>query len=211
MAEGTPATDDAPKKTESAPPNEVLEKAAADLRAAIGSPDYHAADALVVKRRLKRGMGRFPSHVHLDFAERFEVTAGAAHAEIDGGHIRLISDPGRRTLYIPPGVPHVNPYNEEDAELEFWQSFLPGTEGVRSYVETLAEVLSDGRDDDGDLPWALALAVADETRERTYLTPLSRKAWRGNTFSFALQRRLLLPAGSTVARIRGYTVYLDGG
>lgn len=162
-----------------------------------------------VTRLLKQDMGRLPAHVHLDFAERFEVTTGVARAELDGDELRLTSEPSRSTLYVPPGVPHVNPYNEERTELVFSQSFIPGTDGTRSYVETLAAVLYEGRDEDGELPWPLILAVADVTRDRTYLTPVSRRARRGNAWCFALQRRFMLPVGRVVAGTRDFEVHLE--
>jgi mannose-6-phosphate isomerase-like protein (cupin superfamily) len=169
-----------------------------------------AGPALSVVRLLRQGMGRFRAHVHLDFAERFVVTQGAAIAEFDGDELRITADAGRSTLYIPAGVPHVNPYNDEADDLVFRQSFMPPTEGSRSYVETLAAVLADGRDEGGELPWPLILAVGDVTHDRTYLTPTSRRARRANALSFTLQRRILLPVGSLVAGLRDYKVHLDG-
>ena len=163
-----------------------------------------------IERRLAWGMGRFPTHVHLDFAERFIVTEGAAIAEFDGDQLRLTADPSRSTLYIPPGVPHVNPYNDDTDNLEFRQSFIHPTEGSRTYVETLAAVVADGCDADGELPWPLILAIGDITRDRTYLTPVSKRARRTDALSFTLQRRILLPIGNLVAGLRDYTVHLDG-
>jgi len=67
-------------------------------------------------------------------------------------------------------------------------------------VRTLGEVLRDGRDDDGDLPTALVLAVFDATHGRTYYGRLP----------FGLQRRVLQPLGTAVAGARGYAVWLPG-
>jgi mannose-6-phosphate isomerase-like protein (cupin superfamily) len=164
-------------------------------------------DGLAVVRVLKPDMKPFPAHVHLDFAERFEVVSGAAQAAIDGDKLRLTAG-GQSVLYVPPGVPHVNPYNDERKDLELRQTFLPATEGAIAYVETLAAVLQDGRDDDGELPWPLILAVADVTGERSYLTPVVRKMPRSTTWSFALQRRVLLPAGKLLAGTRDFHVHL---
>jgi hypothetical protein len=162
-----------------------------------------------VVRLLKQGMGRFRPHVHLDFAERFEVIRGAARAGFDGDSLRLTAEANRSTFYVPPGVPHVNPYNDEREELKLRQSFMPATHGARSYVETLAAVLFDGRDEDGELPLPLILAVADATDDRTYLTTTSRRARQGAVWSFALQRRVLLPVGRLVAGTRSYNVHLE--
>jgi hypothetical protein len=153
-------------------------------------------------------MGRLPPHVHLDFAERFAVMHGAAEAELDGARLRLTAEKSRSTMYVPPGVVHVNPYNDGDEDLKLRQSFTPATEGPRSYVETLAAVLWDGRDHGGELPWSLILAVADVTRDRTYLTLAGPLAGQGNTWSFALQRRVVFPVGRVVAGTRDYHIHL---
>jgi hypothetical protein len=160
---------------------------------------------LALERSYKRGMGKFPPHVHFEFAERFEVISGGAVAVLDGDEQRLVGpqvfgDPAfRRVLYIPPGVPHVNPYNFDCAELVVRQSFSPATDGVLTYVETLAEVMAEGRDDDGELPWPLVLAVAHVSGEQSYLTPAIRHRPRGPRWSFEIQRRVLQPVGDVVA------------
>ena len=164
---------------------------------------------LRVRRRFSLGTGRSRPHVHLDFAEKFEVLEGEALAELDGDRLRLTAEPSRSTLYVPPGVPHVNPYNDGRDDLSLRQSFLPGTWGARSYVNTLAKVLGDGRDHQGELPWPVVLAVADVTRDRTYLTPASKRARRADAWSFNLQRRILFPVGRLVAGTRDYVVHLD--
>ncbi len=158
-------------------------------------------------RLFKQDMGRLPAHVHLGFAERFEVISGVAQAAIDGDQL-LLSANGRVTLYVPPGVPHVNPYNDQRADLELRQSFLPATEGASAYVETLGALLEDGRDHDGELPWPLILAVADVTGERSYLTPVVRRAPLATTWSFALQRRVMHPVGNVLAGAADYHVHL---
>lgn len=169
---------------------------------------------LALERSYKRGMGKFPAHVHFEFAERFEVISGGAVAVFDGDEQRLVgsalsADPAfRSVLYIPPGVPHVNPYNFDCEELMVRQSFSPATDGVRTYVETLAEVMADGRDDDGELPWPLVLAVAHVSGEHSYLTPAVRHRPRGPRWSFEVQRRLLQPIGGVVAGTCDYRVQL---
>jgi mannose-6-phosphate isomerase-like protein (cupin superfamily) len=187
----------------------VSPRTGAGLKRDAPQSENELRSSLAVLRLLKPGMGRFPTHVHVDFAERFEVKSGAAQAEFDGDKLRLTAEKSRSTLYVPPGVPHVNPYNDEREDLELRQSFMPVTEGARSYVETLAAVLSDGRDNDGELPWSLMLAVADVTGERTYLTPVVRRARRADAWSFALQRRVLLPVGTLVAGMRDYDIHLE--
>ena len=167
-----------------------------------------APNALVVLRLFKPGMGRFPAHVHLDFAERFVVRKGVAIAEVDGDTVRLTAEDGKSTLYVPAGLPHVNPYNYDSDDLLLEQSFAPATEAARSYVETLAAVLWDGRDHEGELPWEVALAVGDATDGRTYITPGRWRTNRDRGWSFTLQRRLALPIGRLVAGTRDFYVHL---
>lgn len=150
-------------------------------------------------------MGRFREHVHLDFAGRFEIKEGIAAAKLGSDTLRLMQD---EVFYVPRGVPHVNPYNADTTRLRVRQSFDPPTEGARSYVQTLARVLWDGRDDNGELPVAVILAVSDVTRERTYATGLPCLTSWGEAASFAMQRRLLLPFGRLLAGARDYGVYL---
>jgi hypothetical protein len=169
---------------------------------------------LAVQRSYKRGMGKFPTHVHFEFAERFEVISGGAVAVLDGDEQRLVASAlqtglaFRSVLYIPPGVPHVNPYNFDCDELVLRQSFSTATDGVRTYVETLAEVMADGRDDDGELPWPLVLAIARISGEQIYVTPAVRRRPRGPRWSFQVQRRFLQPAGGVVAGTWDYRVQL---
>jgi hypothetical protein len=159
-------------------------------------------------------MGKFPPHVHFEFAELFEVISGGAVAVLDGDEQRLVAsalsaDPAfRSVLYIPPGVPHVNPYNFDCDKLVVRQSFSTATDGVRTYVETLAEVMADGRDADGELPWPLVLAVGHVSGDQSYLTPAVRRRPRGPRWSFEVQRRVLQPIGGVVAGTRDYRVQL---
>jgi mannose-6-phosphate isomerase-like protein (cupin superfamily) len=180
----------------------------ASLRIAV-APEPGAPDVLSVERVLKPGMGRLPEHVHLDFAERFKVRQGIAEAQIAGDTVRLSAGKKWSTLYVPPGVPHVNPYNADPAsDLVVRQVFEPASEGARSYIETLAQVLWDGRDDNGEMPWSLVLAVADATRDRTYFTGVPLPGKRRLPAPFTLQRRVLLPLGTLLAGTRDYAVYL---
>jgi mannose-6-phosphate isomerase-like protein (cupin superfamily) len=160
-------------------------------------PEPGSDQPLIVRRVFLQGMYKAPPHVHLDFAETYTVLEGVADAKLGDDTLRL-SKPGRNTLWIGKGRVHVNPWNADIDELHIEQKFEPATDGVRAYIATLADMLAQGTDHDGDLPWSLVLAIADVTRERTYL---SRP-------SFSLQRRLLLPLGNVAAGTRGYKVLL---
>ena len=161
----------------------------------VSVPERGGVDALTIERTLKPGQRWTPEHVHLDFSERFCVIEGIADATRAGDDLRLAA---KETLYIGEGVPHTNVRNRDNTDLRYRQTFEPATEGARSYVRTLAQLLREGRDDNGELPWSLVLAIGDVTRERTYASRLP----------YALQRRVLLPAGRVVAGARGYGVQL---
>jgi mannose-6-phosphate isomerase-like protein (cupin superfamily) len=152
-------------------------------------------DVLVVERELKPRSAWTPEHVHLDFSEEFKVVKGIADVRHAGSEMRLGKG---ETLYIGAGVWHVNVRNRDNTELVYQQTFSPATEGARSYVATLAHVLRDGRDEEGELPWPVVLAIGNVTRERTYARRLP----------YALQRRVLLPAGDYVAGTRAFNVHL---
>ena len=153
-------------------------------------------DELTVMRLLKPGQRWTPEHVHLDFSERFEVLAGIADAKHAGKKLRL----GLHEVhYVGKGVRHMNLRNNDITDLVYLQTFTPATEGARGYVSTLAQVLRDGRDDDGEVPWPLVLAIGDVTRERTYVA---------GRVPYLIQRRALLPLGNYVAGTLGHRVQL---
>lgn len=153
------------------------------------------ADPLTIARHFPSRTRWAPPHVHLDFAERFTILDGVADARIGSSELRL----GQfQVHYAGPGVLHSNPINRGRYPLAYLQTFEPATEGARSYVRTLAHVLSEGRDEDGELPWSLVLAIGDVTRERTYAKWLP----------YELQRRVLLPLGNYVAGTRNLGVQL---
>ena len=133
--------------------------------------------------------------MHLGFSERFVVKQGIADVRHAGSEMRLGKD---ESLYIGAGVWHVNVRNRDNTELVYEQTFAPATEGACSYVATLAQILREGRDEDGELPWPVVLAIGDVTRERTYARGLP----------YALQRRVLLPVGNLVAGTRDFKVHL---
>lgn len=161
-------------------------------------PERHSDDPLVVERVLRTGMSKAPPHVHLDFAERYEVLSGVADARMGDESLRVNALPGRSVLWVGQGQLHVNPHNADVDDLHLRQSFQPATDGVRAYVATLVKLLAEGRDHNGDVPWSLVLAIADVTRERSYF----------GSAGYGLQRRVLLPLGSMCAGTRGYDVWL---
>jgi mannose-6-phosphate isomerase-like protein (cupin superfamily) len=152
-------------------------------------------DVLTVRRELAPHSAWTPEHVHLGFSERFEVLEGIADVRHAGKEMRLGAG---KALYVGQGVWHANVRNRDNTKLVYKQTFTPATEGARSYVATLAQVLREGRDDDGELPWPVVLAIGDVTRERTYARRLP----------YVLQRRVLLPVGNFIAGTRDFDVHL---
>jgi hypothetical protein len=163
-------------------------------------PGEDGSGVLRVRRVLKPDARASRRHVHLDFAEHFTVEAGVARARL--GDLRLWLSAENPVLHVPPGVMHVNPHSADIGDLTLVQCFEPGRggslEGALAYVRTLGEVLRDGRDEGGELPLSLVLAVFDATDAGTYVGPL----W------FPLQTRVLRPLGSALAGARGYAVWL---
>ncbi|MFN2615962.1 MAG: cupin domain-containing protein [Thermoleophilaceae bacterium] len=156
-------------------------------------------DVLELRRRSKPSKGKVVPHVHLDYREHFVIEDGAATARL-----------GRRTVALGPGdefdvavsESHVNPYNESNADLVYRHSFEPASDFALGYVETLGHLMREGRVDGQDeVPLPAAFAVANATRSRTY----------ASIAPHGLQRGLLFPLGTLLARVRGYELRLPGG
>jgi hypothetical protein len=131
----------------------------------------------------------------MDFDETYEILDGIADAWIDGLDRRLTNN-GER-FRIPSGTPHVNPYSNDNTGLRLRHTIAPATEAALAYVNTLGQLMNQGRDDNGELPKLATLAVFDTMQGRTYLSQLP--VWP--------QRRVLSPLAARVARRRGYTVW----
>jgi mannose-6-phosphate isomerase-like protein (cupin superfamily) len=162
---------------------------------AIVALSTRASGEIVVERGFPADGRTTPTHLHLDFAERFEILEGLAEARIEGATVRLaVGD----VLYVDPTAPHVNPHSAGGARLVVRHAFLPPRPDIFAYLRTLGQVLEDGRDDGGELPFLAALAVFNEVHGKTYLDRVP--IWS--------QRRLIMPAGARLARKRGYDVWL---
>ena len=57
-------------------------------------------------------------HRHLTWTETFKIIAGIAHYKVDG--VQQTAAPGD-TIVMPPGRPHIHPWNAGDSELVFHQ------------------------------------------------------------------------------------------
>jgi mannose-6-phosphate isomerase-like protein (cupin superfamily) len=159
---------------------------------------YADPPALELRWVLKPHTGKAVPHAHLDFVERFVVEAGNAVARVAGAPLELAA---RERLEIPVGARHVNPYNVGTKDLIMRHAVEPATDFTLGFFETLGYLMRAGRvDRQGQTPLAAAFAVAHATRSQTYAAALPR--W--------LQRRMLFPIGTWLARLRHYELRLPG-
>jgi mannose-6-phosphate isomerase-like protein (cupin superfamily) len=145
-------------------------------------------------RTFPPGEGRSRRHRHMDFDETYEILDGVADAWINGLSRRLTSESG--LFRIPSGTDHVNPFSNDNTGLRLRHTIAPATEAALAYVNTLGQLMNEGRDDDGELPPLATLAVFERMQGRTYLSQLP--VWS--------QQRLLGPIGARLAQRRGYSV-----
>ena len=92
----------------------------------------------------------------MDFDETYEVLEGIADASIDGLDLRLGKD---KTLRIPSGASHVNPHSRDNTGVSLRHTIEKPTDAALAYVNTLIQLMKQGRDDDGELPPLATLAV----------------------------------------------------
>ena len=130
----------------------------------------------------------------MDFDETYEVLEGIADAQIDGLDLRLGA---KKTLRIPAGASHVNPHSRDNTGVRLRQTIEKPTDAALAYINTLIQLMKQGRDDDGELPPLATLAVFEGMQGRTYLSQLP--VWS--------QQKLLMPIGARIARQRGYKVW----
>lgn len=88
--------------------------------------------------------GKGPAHVHSDNEQRNIVRFGIARYRIGKETGEL--GPGDE-LVIPPGTPHVDPYNDTDEALQMTTFFSPGSAWMVMFGRTLAQAIRDGNVD----------------------------------------------------------------
>ena len=154
--------------------------------------------ALEVRRVLVPGTGKTLAHAHHDYLERFSVEAGEATAKLDGRTLKLRAGD---ELTIPVGERHVNAYNSGAEPLVMRHLFEPVSDFALGYVETLGQMMRDGRADrQGELPLLAVFAIAHETDSQTFAAGIPH----------AVQRSVLAPMGARLAPMRGYELSLPG-
>jgi uncharacterized RmlC-like cupin family protein len=87
---------------------------------------------------LKPGAGQAAEHIHENTHERYTVLSGTMRAKLDGKFVRLKAGD---VLDIPPGTPHINPYNNSraDASVQLW---LSPENGYEEFLELMYHVAS---------------------------------------------------------------------
>lgn len=142
-------------------------------------------------RTLPPGTGRFGAHLHLDFEERWLVYSG--RASFREGRRRGTLEPGE-TWTVPPGAPHVDPYNEADEPLELLSIITPPSRFAFIYGRTLGQGLVAG-------------TLTGQQQLTTLQLMAVLHATRGETFAagppIVIQRHVVIPLLGRLARLRG--------
>jgi mannose-6-phosphate isomerase-like protein (cupin superfamily) len=150
-------------------------------------------DDFVIERVMAPHTGKADGHVHHDYVESFEVIEGTATFEVDGK--RVTAGPGER-IELPIGTPHVNAYNETDAELHLRHRAAPGSVFVESFVSALGHHMERGTvNDQGEFSNLQLFVVLHGTGAQSYR--LGIPIWL---------QKLVLPLGAAVGRARGLRV-----
>ena len=146
---------------------------------------------LVIERVMKPHTGKADAHRHMDYVETYEVLEGTATIHLDGERRTL--GPGER-LEVPPGVGHVNPYNETDADLRHRHRIsAPGRPFAEAFVSALGHHMENGTvNDQGEFSDLQLFVVLHGTRAQSFRTGIP----------IPLQKAVL-PLGAALGRRRG--------
>jgi mannose-6-phosphate isomerase-like protein (cupin superfamily) len=144
----------------------------------------------VIERLMKPHTGKADPHVHLDYAERFEIIDGTATVEVDGRPISV--GPGE-TVEVPVGTPHRNPYNQTDADLQLRHAASPGGPFVEAFISSLGHHMERGSvNAQGEFSDLQLFVVLRGTRAQSYRAGLP--LW--------LQKPVIA-LGAALGRLRG--------
>ena len=149
---------------------------------------------LVIERLMKPHTGKADPHVHMDYVESYEVLEGTATVHVDGEQRRLGA--GER-LELQPGVAHVNPYNETDADLRHRHRIsAPGRTFAEAFVSALGHHMENGSvDDQGEFSDLQLFVVLHGTRAQSFRAGIP--VWL---------QKAVLPLGAALGRARGLRV-----
>jgi hypothetical protein len=150
-----------------------------------------SSERSVIERLLRPNSGKAAAHVHRDWTQRFEIVEGETRIRLGKEASRLLA--AGETVAIPPGVGHVDPWNESDAPAVTRNTISPVTPFVHVVFATLGEALSAGQLDSQDQLTFLQMAAAVHEGHGD--------SW-GEQPPIPIQR-LAIPALAAVARARG--------
>jgi mannose-6-phosphate isomerase-like protein (cupin superfamily) len=139
---------------------------------------------------LPRKTPTFPAHVQLNHEERFEIIAGTARYRLEGvegqAHIG-------ETVIVPPGVIHINCWNEGPDELQMRHSFRPAL-GTDIFFETLFTLAMNGKTNaKGEVNLLQLAVIGNEIESQTFNAGIP----------IPLQR-VALPVLARIGRLLGY-------
>jgi mannose-6-phosphate isomerase-like protein (cupin superfamily) len=145
----------------------------------------------VIERLMKPHTGKADAHVHLDYAERFEILDGTATVEVDGREVT--AGPGE-TVEVPPGTRHRNPYNATDSDLHLRHIASPGGPFADAFVSSLGHHMEqDTVNEQGEFSDLQLFVVLRATRAQSYRAGIP----------VALQKPVIA-LGAALGRLRGY-------
>jgi hypothetical protein len=124
---------------------------------------------LVMERLMKPRTGKADGHVHLDYVESFEVLEGTA------------------------GTPHVNPYNDTEADLRLRHRVSPSSAFAEAFLSALGHHMENATvNDQGEFSDLQLFVVLHGTRAKSYRTGIP--IW---------VQKAVLPVGAAIGRMRG--------
>ena len=145
----------------------------------------------VVERLLRPRSGKAKAHVHRDWTQGFEVVEGEAWIRVGKDAPRPLA--AGETVEIPPGVGHIDPWNESDAPTVTRNIVSPVTPFTHVVFATLGETLAAGRlDPQGELTFFQMAAALHQGRADSW----------GEQPPIPIQR-LVIPMVAAIARARG--------
>jgi mannose-6-phosphate isomerase-like protein (cupin superfamily) len=150
----------------------------------------HAGACMVLDHFLRPHTTTFPEHVQLNQEERFEIISGAAAYRMNG--VKRQARAGE-LIVVPPGTPHMNPWNESDADLHFRHTVCPNL-GATQFFETLFRLAQDGKTNArGEVSLLQVIVIGAALPSQTYQTGVP-----------VAMQRLLIPVLAGIGRWLGY-------
>ncbi|MFC9993901.1 cupin domain-containing protein [Nocardia sp. NPDC127526] len=149
---------------------------------------------LGLTRILPPHTGKSPAHIHPGITQHSLLLAGPRARYRLGWRTALLKT--GESVTVPPGKPHIDPYNDSDTPIVVRTLYSPGPVWMLSYGKTLGQALRDGNvNSQQELHLPQLLLMLGTPGSTTFAA----------TLPLPLQRRLLLPLATRFARRRGYS------